>query len=97
MSFYDTARDIFDTAAQGAGPAAFGILLDDAGALRIVDAEGWHPDALRLHYGARSVFQVTRSESLVTVDALSGGRSCTLVDDVRRPRRLLDLPGHSLF
>ena len=30
-----------------------------------MDAAGWHPDALRQHYGARAVYQITRATGAV--------------------------------
>src|SRR5690348_11392889 len=94
---------------MGDGPAALGILLDDAGALRIVDGAGWRPDTLQAHYGSRTVFQVTRGAGSVRVAARSGSRSCTLAsengaasvlrafDHIGRAGRLLDLPGQALL
>jgi hypothetical protein len=75
---FEDAIRVFETAAEGIGAAEFGILLDDAGALRIVAAEGWLPDALQAHYGARTVFQVSRTDGAVRVSARSAGRSCAL-------------------
>lgn len=98
MSFFDDAQQVFETAAHGSGAAQFGILVDDAGALRIVDAEGWRPEALQAHYGARTVFQVTRGDTGVRVAALSGRRSCTLsLDHLGRAGLRFDLPGQPLL
>jgi len=104
VSFFDDAQRVFDTAAEGEGPAALAILIDHAGALRIVDSAGWRPEALQAEYGARSVFQVTRNTSGVRVAARSGARSCTLetsvfgaLDHVGHTGGLLDLPGHSFL
>jgi hypothetical protein len=47
---FEDALRIFETASQG-GAADLGILIDDAGALRIVAEDGWRPDALQTHYG----------------------------------------------
>lgn len=109
MSFFDDAQRVFETAALGDGPAALGILVDDAGAVRIVDSAGWRPEALQVHYGSRAVFQVTRGAGSVRVAARSGSRSCTLesesaaasvlraFDHLGRAGRLLDLPGQALL
>ena len=74
--FFEDAIRVFETAAQGTDN--LGILVDASGALRIVPADGWRPDALREHYGARSVFQVSHGPSGVRVEARSGGYSCVL-------------------
>ena len=104
MSFFDDAQRVFDTAELGDGPAALAILVDDSGALRIVDSAGWRPEALQAEYGARTIFQVTRNTSGVRVAARSGSRSCTLETSVPgafhhvgHARGLLDLPGHSFL
>jgi hypothetical protein len=104
VSFFDDAQRIFDTAEAGEGPAALAILIDDSGALRIVNSAGWRPEALQSEYGARTVFQITRSQSGVRVAARSGARSCTLessvlrtLDHVGNPRGLLDLPRQSFL
>jgi hypothetical protein len=91
VSFFDDAQRVFETAAQGSGAADLGILVDDSGALRIVDAVGWRPEALQAHYGARTVFQVSRDAAGVRVAARSGSRACTL--SVEQPASILDLGG----
>jgi len=104
VSFFDDAQRVFDTATQGEGPAALAILVDDSGALRIVDSAGWRPEALQSEYGARTIFQVTRGQRGVRVAGRSGSHSCTLessvpgtLDHVGDARRLLDLPRHSFL
>jgi hypothetical protein len=104
VSFFDDAQRIFDTAEAGEGAAALAVLVDDSGALRIVDSAGWRPEALQSEYGARTVFQITRGHSGVRVDARSGARSCTLQTSVLRslhhvgqPRGLLDFPRQSFL
>ena len=77
---FTDALQVFETAAAGA-TENLGILVDDSGALRIVQADGWRPDALQEHYGARSVFQVTHTPAGLRVDARSGAYSCTLAKD----------------
>jgi hypothetical protein len=74
--FADAVR-VFETATHG-GDANVGILLDPQGAIRIVPADGWRPEALQEHYGARSVFQVTNGPAGLRVEGRSGGYSCTL-------------------
>jgi hypothetical protein len=69
---------VFETASEGGEPAAFGILVDHSGAIRVVPAEGWRPEALQAHYGARTVFQVTRTPHEVRVVGQSLGGRCML-------------------
>jgi hypothetical protein len=78
--FADAIR-VFETAAEG--DETLGILVDDSGALRIVPSDGWRPDALREHYGARSVFQVSRGPSGLRVEARSGAYACVLTSSAR--------------
>ena len=83
--FFQDAIRVFETASQGADN--LGILVDASGALRIAPADGWRPDALREHYGARSVFQVSHGPSGLRVEARSGQYSCVLTGN--RNTRLL--------
>ena len=84
--FLDDAVRIFETASAGAGSPSseLGILLDGAGGLRIVDAAGWNPEALRLHYGARTLYQVTRRGAGVEVAGNGPGHSCLLRSEAPR-------------
>ena len=82
---FDDAIRVFETAAQG-GTDDLGILVDSSGALRIVPAVGWRPDALREHYGARSVFQVSHGPAGLRVEARSGRDSCVLSSASTAPR-----------
>jgi hypothetical protein len=85
VRLFDDAVRIFETAQRGSDN--LGILIDCAGALRIVPADGWRPDALREHYGARTVFQVNHGPQGVRVDARSGPYSCSLLKDTYSARR----------
>jgi hypothetical protein len=79
--FLEDAGQIFETASAASSedaPANMAILIDAAGALRIVDAAGWRPDTLQAHYGARTVYQVTRTAGSVKVAGRSGSQTCTL-------------------
>jgi hypothetical protein len=78
VSFFDDVVRVFETAEGGREPAEVGILVDDAGLLRIVEADGWCPEALQAHYGARTVYQVTRGRDEVRVAARSGRQTCML-------------------
>lgn len=53
-------------------------MIDDRGGLRIVAGEGWRPEALAAHYGARTVYQVTHTADGVRVAGRSLGASCLL-------------------
>jgi hypothetical protein len=70
------ALQVFETAALGT--ENLGILVDHHGAVRIVPADGWRADALREHYGARTVFQVSHGPSGVRVEARSQTDSCAV-------------------
>jgi hypothetical protein len=86
--FADAVR-VFETAVHG-GEANLGILVDHQGAIRIVSSDGWRPEALREHYGASEVFQVTHSPAGLRVEARSGGYSCLLT------KNGLEVPGAAL-
>lgn len=93
--FFDDAVNIFETAS--AAPAAdaspdLDILIDAAGRLHIVQTPGWRPDALRLHYGARTSYRVTRSRDRVQVEGYGPGGTCFLQSEEPRVASL-HLPG----
>jgi len=88
--FWEDAVSVFETArhaARAEGSSALNILFDDAGALRIVSGEGWRPEALQMHYGARTVYQVTRTAAGVRVTGRSGSDSCVLESTLPAARR----------
>ena len=74
--FLNDAVSVFETAASGCGTNEIAILLDTAGALRIVPAEGWQPEALQAHYGAEAVYHVSRTADRVRVEGHSGEMRC---------------------
>jgi hypothetical protein len=79
---------IFETAASGAresGAGELNILIGDDGALRIVAGEGWRPEALSAHYGAKTVYQVKHTADGVRVEGRSGEASCVLQTGIHRP------------
>ena len=79
--FLQDAVGIFDAAIRAAGEDALpdmAILIDSLGGIRVMDAAGWHPESLRQHYGARSVFQITRMAGAVRVTGRSGAQRCLL-------------------
>src|SRR5947207_6452399 len=75
--FWQDAMQILETARQGA-ETNVGILVDHTGGIRIVDSAGWNPDSMQAHYGARTVYQITRSPRGVRVAGKCGGESCLL-------------------
>jgi hypothetical protein len=79
--FWEDAVSVFETARNAPredGVSELNILIDGAGVLRIVAGQGWKPDALQAHYGARTVYQVTHSADGVRVAGRSMGESCVL-------------------
>ena len=87
--FWQDAVQVLETATEG--DAELGLLVDESGAIRIVDATGWRPEALQAHYGVRTVFQVSHTASTVRVMGRCGDRSCTMEAD-RPARRVPPLP-----
>jgi hypothetical protein len=93
--FWKDAWSVFETARNAApepGAGALNVLIDDAGALRIVSGEGWRPEALQMHYGARAVYQVTQTAGGVRVSGRSRSDSCVL-ESTPPAARLAGLPG----
>jgi hypothetical protein len=79
--FLDDAVRIFETAeAAPAGDACgeLNILIDGEGGLRIVQAAGWNPDALRQHYGARTSYRVTRTRDGIRLEGRGPGGTCRI-------------------
>lgn len=79
--FWEDAVSVFETARQvpgGEDSGELNILIDGAGVVHMVAGEGWRPEALQAHYGARAVYQVTRSAGGVKVAGRSMGESCLL-------------------
>jgi hypothetical protein len=78
--FWTDAWRVFETANRSGnqGASDLGILIDHSGALRIVSSEGWHPEALRLHYGVRTVYQVSRTPDGVRVEGSRPGLTCRI-------------------
>jgi hypothetical protein len=73
--FADALR-VFETA-QG-GTENLAILRDPSGALRVVPADGWRPDALHQHYGAAAVYRIDHGPAGLRVEARDGTYSCVL-------------------
>ena len=97
--FFEDAGQILQTAAAAStedSPSNMAILIDPSGALRIVDASGWRPDTLQAHYGAQTVFQVTRLAGSVKVSGRSGSESCTL-ETARPMLPFQGIPNYTVF
>ena len=89
--FLDDAVRIFETAVTAGAEAAsndFGILLDGSGGLRIVEAAGWNPEALRVHHGASALYRVTRRGAELQVTGSAPGHSCLLRAEAPPAHRL---------
>ena len=78
--FWTDAMQVLETASRAArdeAPADLAVILDAAGGLRIVAAEGWSTEGLRSEYGG-TVYHVTRTGRDVCVEGRAAGMSCTL-------------------
>lgn len=85
--FFQDAGEILNTAAAATSeesPASMAILIDRQGGLRIVEAAGWNPRALEAHYGAETVYQITRTPETVQVMGISGAQTCRM--ETARPQ-----------
>ena len=84
VSVFETARgalgkgSVHEEVAREDGASELNILIDSSGVVRIVAGEGWQPEALQAHYGARTVYQVTRTARGVRVTGRSGPERCVL-------------------
>ncbi len=75
------ADQIFDTAREGTEDCEVAILVQAGGAIRMIPAAGWSPEALRLHHGAGAVYRVSRNGPCVRVEAQAAGQRCELRSD----------------
>ena len=95
--FWEDAVSVFETASNAGwedGAGELNILIDGGGVLRMIAGEGWQLDALRAHYGARTVYQVTHTANGVRVAGRSMGVSCRL--ESVKPASILGGPGSGL-
>jgi hypothetical protein len=79
--FWQDAVSVFDIACSapaGAEAGQLNILIGGDGALHLISGEGWQPEALRSHFGAHTVYQVTRTPAGVKVAGHSTDRDCLL-------------------
>jgi hypothetical protein len=90
--FWRQAEEIFATARQNAGEdCQMAILVGAGGSIHIAGSDGWNIESLRLHHGAAAVYQVTRRQGQVRVDARSSEGTCVF-EGSRGPRALQCLP-----
>jgi hypothetical protein len=76
-TFWKQAEEIFATARQSAADdCRMAILVGDRGTIHISAAEGWNLEALRLHHGAATAYEVTRRGGQVRVEARSSKSRC---------------------
>lgn len=88
--FLENAVSIFETAEAGSRDGAgqdLAFLIDASGALRIVDGSGWSPEGLQAHYGASTVYQVSRTQAGLQVSGRGEGRTCVLRSESPVPQR----------
>jgi hypothetical protein len=77
----ENAVSIFETAAAAPRDGAsrdLAILIDAACGMRIVDGAGWSPEGLQAHYGARTIYQVSRTAGGIQVSGRGEGHTCVL-------------------
>ena len=84
----DTARAETDSELM---PRDLAILVDRGGTIRMLDAEGWHTQALQADSGAATVYRISRDRGRVRVEGRSGTQSCVLETETpaAAARRLL--------
>lgn len=77
--FWEDAVQILETARRSRDGSSgdLALIIDPAGGLRIVPAEGWSTEGLCSEYGG-TVYHVTRSGHGVCVEGRAAGMSCTL-------------------
>jgi hypothetical protein len=78
--FWKDAVKVLETASVAPRDGVSGnlaVILDPAGGLRILPAEGWTIEGLRAEYGG-TVYHVIRTGHDVCVEGRAAGMSCTL-------------------
>ena len=68
------------------------ILIDRAGCIRVLNADGWSLHALAVESGADAIFRLQRAASAVRVEAWDGAQRC-LIERVPQRNLLGSLPG----
>jgi hypothetical protein len=94
-AFLRDAEEIFRTAQQGGREdCELAILVGSDGAIHMLPGNGWELEPLRLHYGAKAAYRVTRNVAGVWLEARSAGEACLLQAKPARPWRaaLPDFP-----
>ena len=84
------AEDILETATMGSGEVA--IAIGHRGNVRMLDPAGWTLPALRIEYGAATVFKVERRGGRIVVEGWDGDRHCRLEKSLSKTAVAL-LPG----
>jgi hypothetical protein len=77
--FLRNAQEILDVARSASGEDCdFTLLVDGAGALRMVSDPGWEFESLRSHYGAAAAYRVRRAGTRVRIEGVCGEDRCLL-------------------
>lgn len=74
--FLRQAEEILETAISGSGEIA--IVIGHRGLVHLLDPTGWSLPAMRVEYGAATVFRVERRNGRVMVEGRDGSRRCRL-------------------
>lgn len=94
--FLHDAEQILETAeaASALEPANFIILIGPEGDIHMLSGSDWPLDSLQVHYGARTLYRVSRAGGRVSVEGRSGSQHCRLESESPRAvaRRLLGGP-----
>jgi hypothetical protein len=84
-AFLRQAEEIFATAdTAGAEDTELAVLVDQAGSIQVLVANGWDAEALRVDRGARSVYRISRSAGRVRLEGRTAGERC-LLESARPP------------
>jgi hypothetical protein len=96
--FWNDAVQVLETAShstQDGFSSDFAVIVDGAGTLRIVAAEGWSPEGLRSEYGG-TVYHISRTGRDICVEGRAPGMSCTLRVPSAAPLLPQAIPTYSL-
>lgn len=89
----ENAHRLYQTAERVPGPAAseISLVVRPDGSLHVVMGNGWTPEALAAHHGARAVYRVLRFHDRVRVEARAPGEQVLLATEppALTARRLL--------
>src|SRR5258706_11566199 len=80
-AFLRHAEEIFLTAqTAGAGECDMALLVNADGAIRVVPAEEWNLEPLRVHHGASAAYRVSRGRAGVRLEARSAAGQCCVLE-----------------